>query len=151
MLSTGDITKETVNTNNDSTYKSYLTTMDCGVYMFDGSASSYNIYPIFFSITNTNNFFNAVNASGNSFPSGYYNTINGAAVGTFYTMDLSDIDDYYLVMPSYGITAWNLLNYGAPVLLNFYNNSTIPITVKPSSPNSVTSCKIYYKGVEITA
>ena len=128
----------------------YLTTWDCGVYMWNGAAKAFNIYPIFVSIPNATNFFNAVNTSGSSFTAGYYNDIDGGAVGTFYTIDLDNADKIYLVMPYYGITMWDTINYTGTIRLNFFNNSAKPIMVQPSVANSFSSCKIYYNGTTLT-
>ena len=151
MLSTGVITKETINTNANSTYTPYLTVRDCGVFFWNGSAGTYGTYPIYASIPDFSNFFSSIPTDGNL---NTYNVANGGGlgVGEYVKISFQNGDDLFLIYPEYGIKMWNgTPPYGGTITIDYYNSSSTPRLVGAVTRNQGDSCKIYYRGVEITS
>jgi hypothetical protein len=145
MLSTGIISKETINTEELSTYKSYLTIPDCGVYMYNGG----QIYPIYKSTPSFVNFLNC-DPSGGSVDAAQ--GVGGTGgTGSYNKLDIADIDDRYIVHPGYGVIIYDTLNYDGTEFLNYENLTTNINFLGPTSPNRGASARIYYNGVEITS
>jgi hypothetical protein len=119
----------------------YNTVRECGVYMYDGGLTgrNFNIYPLPVSIPVLANY-TSQSLTG-SFSG---NSADGAAVGTYAQISISNIDDGYLVYPNYGISTWSQVSYAGTLKLNFYNNTSNPLFVTPASLASAYSCKIYY-------
>jgi len=149
MLSTGIITKETVLTEALSTYQSYLTVRDCGVYMYNGSSGVYATYPIYCSIPNFNNFFTQT-ATGNL---NSFNVANGGGlgVGEYVNLNFVNDDEFFLIYPEYGIIMWDGAPPGGTITINYYNSTLAPIMVGAVTRNRGDYCKIYYRNVEITS
>jgi len=145
--STSDIIKETVNTNSSSSYQSYLTTRDVGVYLVNtATGGNSTSYPLFYSIYDlANRTYQPTTSS--AIPNS--SSVDGTAKGNYSFHSCTNIDDLYLVYPNYGVicfpnTAWG----GTPQLLNYQNLTNNPVIVAPTGPNNTQSVKIYYKGVE---
>ena len=151
MLSTGIITKETINTNDDSTYQSYLTVRDCGVYLYNSSSTAILIaFPIYYTILQYSNFFTSAHTSTNL---NLYNVSNsgGTGIGEYGGVNCANNDDAYLVYPDYGIQVYTGGNFGGTLVIDYYNSTSTLNTVRAVTNNTGNSCKIYYRGVEITS
>ena len=113
--------------------------------------------------------------NGNKTPIGYgaimYNGSAGAGIDMFYpfftsqadigtltaiahsgasgTISISDIDDYWSVMPGYKLEVYNNPSYTTILLTGDNTNGTTPTSYKISTANAATSIKLYYKNVLI--
>jgi hypothetical protein len=66
------------------------------------------------------------------------------------TINISDVDDYWTVMPGYKIVVYGLTGYTGTLLLTGDNTSgASPATFKISSPNNASSIQLYFKGTLI--
>ena len=127
----------------------------CGVYILDGSKSDFTLFPIYYSTTNLNKINSQENsgvaisvAESTSYPSS--NTDITGPIGTFDEMNCVNSDDYYLVLPGYGVVVYDVITYGTPVKLAYANHTASPQVVKTITSNTASSVKIYFDNVEIT-
>ena len=124
----------------------------CGVFIIDGSKTDFTIFPIYFSTNNLNKI-NSKKNSGTSLESGSYpasNTDTTGPVGTYDELDCDNSDDYYLVLPGYGVVAYADLSYAGTVKLAYENHTASAQIVKTVTTNVASSVKIYFDNVEIT-
>jgi hypothetical protein len=145
--STSVIIKETINTNANSTYTPYLTVRDCGIYLYNGSSSTFSIFPIYTSIPNFTNFFNQTSGTG-SVP--VSSGIGGSGgVGNFVNNNPNpqNSDDGFLILPNYGLILYD----GTTIVLNYHNSTSTLMYIKGSSIGIGDSCKAYYNQIEITS
>jgi hypothetical protein len=149
MLTSGDITKETVISSGNSTYQSYLTVRDCGVYLYNSAGGYLIMYPIYYQIPDYSNFTGQVDTTDNL--SGYnVSNSGGAGVGQYGGLSLSTNDDAYIIYPNYGIKVYTSTNF-VGLVVDFYNSTNKLNIIRAVTNNRGKSCKIYYKGVEITS
>ena len=109
-----------------------LTPVGYGAILYNGSASGRaSCYPIF---TSRSNFFALTSLSS-----------SGAG-----TINISDIDDYWTVMPGYKLEVYADAGYSGTLLLTGNNTSgTVPVNYLNPSGNSASSIKLYFKGTLI--
>ena len=119
----------------------------CGVFAYDGTASSSNMFPIYNtcdmdSLNNNDTLSNTVSTG----VTGY-----GAAVGTYDRHDIGNLIDYFLIYPNYGIVAYNG-KIAAPglVSVNYHNATTKPQIVKAYYTNNIESVKVFFNHIEIS-
>ena len=150
MLSTGVISKEMVNSHDISTYQSYLTIRETGVYLYNSASGVLVSYPIYYTTLLYSNFFSSAPTSGNL---NTYNVANGGGlgVGLYGSISLSNNDDAYLVYPEYGIKVYTASNFGGSLVIDYYNSSATINFVRAVTNNTGDSCKLYYRGEEITS
>ena len=151
MPLSGIISKETVNSHDISTYHSYLTVRDCGVYLYNSSSTAILIsFPIYYSIIQYSNFFTSALTGGNL---NSYNVANDgtAGIGQYGGVNCANNDDAYLIYPDHGIKVYTGANFGGTLVIDYYNSTTTLNTVRAVTNNTGNSCKLYYKGVEITS
>jgi hypothetical protein len=66
------------------------------------------------------------------------------------TIDISDVDDYWIVMPGYKIVVYSLSGYTGTLLLTGDNSTgASQVTFKISSPNNASSIQLYFRGTLI--
>jgi hypothetical protein len=100
-----------------------------------------SVMPLFKSESN----FNDIN---NGLTSG---SVTGATVGTLTNpFDLDNLCDRVIIMPDWGVVAYQDPDYGSLMRINFHNSNSVPVVVTPNAVNSISSAKIYYKKVEQT-
>ena len=75
----------------------------------------------------------------------------GTAVGSFVNpFDVDNTTDLVIIMPRWGIRGHADIGYSGTTRINVHNQYDVPIYITPSTPNSISSCRIYYNKVEIT-
>jgi len=120
---------------------------DGGVIMLNGAPGNYQYWVFFKSTPDVTNAMNQINASGttvlNSEPT------YGGVVGTYLDLNIQDQDDVYIVYPNYGVVVYDNFNYTGTIRLNYYNNSTEAISVKPTLINNCSSIRILYNHVQL--
>jgi len=115
-----------------------------GVWVVNGSTATIQaMFPLFRSCANVNALY-PTSGTVVGVPAG------GSARGTFLTINFNDVEDYYIVMPGYGIVAWSDVGWLGSSYLNVYNNTDTPRAYLPTTVNNMTSFKIYYNNVEIS-
>ena len=67
--------------------------------------------------------------------------------GNATTINMENVDDYWHVMPGYKLELFDNTSYNT--LLFTYDNTTgiTPVNYKPTTPNAISSLKLYYKNV----
>ena len=62
------------------------------------------------------------------------------------TINMGNVDEYWLVMPGYKLELYSNTSYNA-LLIECDNTTGItPVNYTPPNPNNVSSFKLYYKG-----
>ena len=124
----------------------YLTIRECGVFLIDILPGNNNTFSeLFYSITSLANRTSQTPTSG-AIPNA--SSVTGTAAGTYSFENISNSDDKYLVYPNYGLICYDSSGYVGTIYLNYQNLTNNPVIVAPSSANSTSSVRIYYKGVE---
>lgn len=124
----------------------FMPSFSPGIYLLSGGGGNYFSAPIFYSCPNCNDILNQLTNGA---------TVNtsqisgGTGIGTYVFLEYNDDDDVWLVLPKYGIIAYDNFNYSGEIRLNFKNTTLKPITVRPNTTNRVSSYKIYYNDIEI--
>lgn len=134
-----------------SPYPLLLTTRDAGCYMFNGSAGGFWAYPMFKSVPDFNNFFGSLYGSpGVVFTTDGIGGLGG--LGGYGKIDLSGIDDGYLVMPNYGIKLYTAINYISVNVINYRNTTGQPqYVIATGYVGQGLSARLFYNDTEITA
>lgn len=126
------------------------------------AARTYN--PIFTSIPNMNNWFSSwtnvpfspnQGVGGGSAIGDYYLSPGGS--GDYKGLANGQNDDFFVVMPGYGIIVFAEYFYGitpyegspAPIILDYQNNSTSPVCVKALTGHTALSMYLFYLGEKI--
>ena len=119
-----------------------------GAWLINASAPNVPMpTPVYTSCTNMYNLFNQTVTSGNISPN---DGINGAGgVGYYFGYQYFQVVDYVVVYPSYGIIAWDNINWTGSTILNFNNKTSTPVCVEPVSANTMYSFKLFFLGVQI--
>jgi len=117
-----------------------------GVWLVNGSNRSNNdgILPLFCSQKNLANVNNQgalteVPVTGN--------TVVGSLISNY---SINNVVDTVIIFPNWGIEGFDDTDYNPATRINLHNDQDVPIYAEPSSPNVLTSCKIYFNKVEIT-
>ena len=129
----------------------YNTARECGVYMFSYiAAKQFYTYPIFVSIPQYTNFTNSTITSGIIPLVNGNGGVNGA--GRYQNLDVTNVDEHYIVHPNYGIITWNSGNYTGGYLIDYENLTNTTMLVGPPTGNTrkAESIQVYYKGVLLT-
>jgi len=71
------------------------------------------------------------------------------AGGSFYTVNFDNSDNFYLIMPGYGIVAFQNSNYTGTILLNVRNNTSNAICCSPSSIDTLSSYRVFYNNTQL--
>lgn len=118
---------------------------DGGVIMLNGGVGSYQYWTFWKSTPDMTNFTNQINASGTTVLDS--EPIYGAVVGTYLDTNIQNQDDVYIVFPNWGVVVYASSNYTGAIRLNYYNDTSDAITVKPSVINGCSSIRILYNHV----
>ena len=83
-----------------------------------------------------------------------YPSSGSVDIGGFHATNNEDEDDFYIVAPRYRLVVYDSRNYasvnGSGIQLDYTNTSLTWKSVKPVNGRRVSSCKLYYNGIEIT-
>ena len=75
---------------------------------------------------------------------------NFTVAGTLNTVDFNDDMDFVIIMPGYGIVAFENFDFAGTRILNVFNNRNNAICVQPTTGNSMSSYRLFYNNVEIS-
>lgn len=117
-----------------------------GVCMLNYNGTHIPSVPYFYSITDLSNWTSQTYTSGIS----DYSSQIGFPVGSWGSFSQTNVDDYYLVLPNFGIVGYDSTGYTGTVLLNYKNITNNPVIVQPTSNNTISSVKIYFNDNELT-
>jgi len=147
-----------VSTQNYNTYKDYTftsrnlyhcfrNTAMCGVFIINNIATQQNIMtPIHYSITDFTNFtFQGAVAGALTTPA----ITGGTAVGSWVGLSINNADNIYLVYPNYSIILYDATGWSGVPILNFKNTTLNPVTVRPTTTQIGSSCRIYFDEVQL--
>jgi hypothetical protein len=145
-------------TQNYNTYKDYTftsrnlyhcfrNTAMCGVYIINNIATQQNIMtPIHYSITDFTNFtFQGAVAGALTTPAVTGGTVAGSWVG----LSINNADNIYLCYPNYSIILYDATGWSGVPILNFKNTGLNPVTVRPTTTQIGSSCRIYFDEIEL--
>lgn len=65
------------------------------------------------------------------------------------TISVADVDDYWVVMPGYKIILYTDINYISTSYISDNTSGTVPINYKITTPNTISSVQLYFKGTLI--
>ncbi len=110
-----------------------LTSVGYGAIMYNGTTTGISAcYPFF---TSRSDFFALTSIS---------------SAGAAGTINIGDIDNYFIVMPGYRLEVYANNNYGGTLLLNGDNTSGIvPRNYATSPTDQASSIKLFFKGTLI--
>lgn len=149
------VTTQDYNTYKDYTFTSrnlyhcFRNTAMCGVYIINiiNNIATQNIMtPIHYSITDFTNFtFQGAVAGALTTPAVTGGTVAGSWVG----LSINNADNIYLVYPNYSIILYDATGWSGVPILNFKNTTNNPVTVRPTTTQIGSSCRIYFDEVEL--
>lgn len=121
-----------------------------GVYIINNIAVAQNIMlPIFYSVTDLTNIMYQPTVSG-AVPTTDGGAIPGTTgVGNYNQLGCDNKDNYWLVLPNYGLIVYNSAGWSGTVYLNYRNKTNNPVVVAGTTIQGATSVKIYFDGVEL--
>ena len=119
----------------------------CGVYIINNINTQQNIMtPIHYSITDFTNFtFQGTVAGALTTPA----VTGGTAAGSWVGLSVNNADNIYLIYPNYSIILYDATGWSGSPILNFKNTGLNPVTVRPSTTQIGSSCRIYFDEVEL--
>jgi hypothetical protein len=129
-------------------YHCFRNTAMAGVFIINTTATpTQNIQtPIHYSVSDFTNFlFQPTIAGALTTPA----LTGGSAVGSWVALNINNADNIYLVYPNYSIILYDGTSWSSTVLLNFKNTGLNPVTVRPSTTQIGSSCRIYFDEVEL--
>jgi hypothetical protein len=127
-----------------TTNLNYLSRRDVGVYLMSSNVS----FELPYSITDLRNQTNQAITSNLTALSTPVPSTTGSA-GNWASHPLDKINELFIVYPNYGIRGFTGYSYTSGENINFQNNTNNPVFVQASANNSISSVRIYYKGVEM--
>jgi hypothetical protein len=78
----------------------------------------------------------------------FYNATTGAITkGTRRTVNINNIDDYYLIRPGYELIVYQDTNQSGTIRLSYYNDTNFWQAIRPDAGNTSSSCGLYYQFV----
>ena len=79
-------------------------------------------------------------------------SVNGGSVvgSKINPFNIDNTTDMVIIMPNWGIIAYQDPSYGGLTRINVHNGFDVPQYIAPDITNSISSCKIYFRKVEIT-
>ena len=78
----------------------------------------------------------------------FYNASPGAITkGARRTVNINNIDDYYLIRPGYELIVYQDTNQTGTIRLSYYNNTNYWQAIQPTAGNTSSSCGLYYQFV----
>jgi hypothetical protein len=78
----------------------------------------------------------------------FYNASPGAITkGARRTVNINNIDDYYLIRPGYELIVYQDANQTGTIRLSYYNNTNYWQAIRPDAGNTSSSCGLYYQFV----
>jgi hypothetical protein len=118
-----------------------------GVYIINNIATQQNIMtPLYYSITDfTNMMFQPTITGAVTTPA----ITGGTAAGSWVGLSVNNADNIYLVYPNYSIILYDAIGWTGSPILNFKNTGLNPVTVRPSTTQIGSSCRIYFDEVEL--
>jgi hypothetical protein len=120
----------------------------CGVYMIDGSYEHHPLITSLSTISQASQSSFTVNSVNVNFPQA--NLTGSSTIGSSSQSVIPSSNDIiYLIMPAFGVIAYNATNYGGSVVLNVGNTSSKAIYCSPTTTKSALSWKVYYDGSQI--
>lgn len=122
-------------------------TLVAGVFFINNAIYLNPMIPLPYSIPNYNNITIQDNTSGDLGNSNRQDTGISAA-GEWGMPEFNDLDAYYYVRPNFGLIVYANANYSGTVRVNFKNTTKNPVFIKPSTLNTGSSCKIFYRDLE---
>jgi hypothetical protein len=80
--------------------------------------------------------------------SDFYNSSPGAITkGARRTVNINNIDDYYLIRPGYELIVYQDTNQTGTIRLSYYNNTNYWQAIRPDAGNTSSSCALFYQFV----
>jgi hypothetical protein len=118
-----------------------------GVYIINNIATQQNIMtPLYYSITDfTNMMFQPTITGAVTTPA----ITGGTAAGSWVGLSVNNADNIYLIYPNYSIILYDATGWTGSPILNFKNTGLNPVTVRPSTTQIGSSCRIYFDEVEL--
>jgi len=154
-------TPSTLTTTQDyNTYKDYTFTSrnlyHCfrnyvsGIYLINNIAVAQSIFlPIFYSVTDLLNITSQPSTSG-AVPTTDGGAIPGeTGVGNYNIVGCNDKDNYWYVLPGYGLKVYNSTGWNGTVYLNYRNKERNPVVVAGTTIQAGSSVKVFFDGVEL--
>lgn len=146
-------TTQNYNTYTDYTFTSrnlyhcFRNTAMCGCFIINNIATQQNIMtPIHYSITDFTNFtFQGAVAGALTTPA----ITGGTAAGSWVGLSINNADNIYLVYPNYSIILYDATGWSGVPILNFKNTTLNPVSVRPTTTQLGSSCRIYFDEVEL--
>jgi hypothetical protein len=79
-------------------------------------------------------------------------SVNGGSVvgSTINPFNIDNTTDMVIIMPNWGIIAYQNPSYGGLTRINVHNSFDVPQYISPDVTNSISSCQIFFRKVEIT-
>jgi hypothetical protein len=117
-----------------------------GVWLINGSTGNTafdGICALFCSQTNLAN----INNQGSITAVSVSGAVAGSLISNF---TLNNAIDYVVLFPRWGIIGYDGTGYGSTVRINIHNDQATPIFAQTNSPNTLSSCRIYYNRAERT-
>jgi len=120
-----------------------------GAILVDGALNVYSYHtPVYRSFSTFSDLLDCVNAAS-------YSRCNPAGTTTGIGTDISassygmtnDVVDYIIIFPNYGVKAYDAVDYDGNVVVDVFNDGYLPIIVKPTTINTISSVALYYGAV----
>jgi hypothetical protein len=107
--------------------------------------------PIFYSCTDLLNITSQPSTSG-SVPTTDGGAVPGeVGVGNYDLVGCNNKDNYWLVLPGYGLKVYNSTGFSGSIYINYRNKTSNPVVVSGTTSQAGSSVEVFFDGVKLVA